>query len=104
MFGRQRGSSHGSESAAIVRRLVITDARVIGFLPGLDRVARVLPALLTDWAATMADFVTGPIGVVADWSTWDGAAGGTALASLALVLWTGVPLLLGARRFQRKDF
>ena len=33
-----------------------------------------------------------------------GSAGGTLLASMALVLWTGVPLLLGARRFQRKDF
>lgn len=33
-----------------------------------------------------------------------GSAGGAMLASLALVMWTGVPLLLGARRFQRKDF
>jgi hypothetical protein len=80
MFGRQRGSSHGSESATIVRRLVRTDARVIGFLPGVDWAAGVLSPLLTEWAATMADFVTGPIGVVADWSTWNGSAGGAEVA------------------------
>ena len=33
-----------------------------------------------------------------------GSTGGVLLASLALVMWTGVPLLLGARRFLRKDF
>ena len=33
-----------------------------------------------EWAATMADFVAGPIGVVADWSTWNGSAGGAAVA------------------------
>ena len=80
MFGRQRDSSQGSESAAIVRRLVRTDARVIGFLPAVDRVAGVLPPLLAEWATTMADFVTGPIGIVPDWSTWTGSAGGTAVA------------------------
>lgn len=77
MFGRQRASSQGAESAAIVRRLVITDAKVIGFLPGIERSAAMLPPLITEWAATMTDFVTGPIGIVADWSTWNGAAGGT---------------------------
>lgn len=81
MFGRQRGPSHGIESAAIVRRLVRTDARVIGFLPVVDRVGRVLSPLLIEWAATMTDFVPGPIGVVADWSTWNGSAGGTAVAN-----------------------
>jgi hypothetical protein len=80
MFGRQRDSSHGVESAVIVRRLVRTDAKVIGFLPALDRVAQVLPPLLAAWATTMADFVSGPIGVVPDWSTWTGSAGGTAVA------------------------
>jgi Cu-processing system permease protein len=33
-----------------------------------------------------------------------GSAGGTVLASLALTLWAGLPMLAGARRFQRKDF
>ena len=80
MFGRHRDSSHGIDSAAIVRRLVRTDARVIGLLPGVDRAAAVLSVLLTEWAATMADFVAGPIGVVADWSTWNGSAGGAAVA------------------------
>jgi hypothetical protein len=79
MFGRQRASSQGAESAAIVRRLVITDAKVIGFLPGVERAVAVLSAFMTEWAATMADFVNGPIGIVADWSTWNGAAGGTAV-------------------------
>jgi hypothetical protein len=80
MFGRQRDSSHGIDSAVIVRRLVRTDARVIGLLPGVERAAAVLSELQTEWAATMADFVPGPIGVVADWSTWDGSVGGAVVA------------------------
>jgi hypothetical protein len=79
MFGRHRSSSPSIESAAIVRRLVRTNARVIGLLPGIDRATAALSVLLTEWAATMADFVAGPIGVVADWSTWNGSAGGAAV-------------------------
>ena len=60
----------------IVRRLVMTDAKVIGFLPAIDRGAGALPELLTEWAAMMINFVPGPVGVVAEWSTWNGAAGG----------------------------
>lgn len=33
-----------------------------------------------------------------------GTALGLAIAALALVLWTALPLLLGARRFRRRDF
>jgi hypothetical protein len=83
MFGRHRDSSHGVDSAVIVRRLVRTDARVIGVLPAVDGAAAVLSVLLPEWAATMAAFVAGPIGVVADWSTWNGSAGGAVVADEA---------------------
>lgn len=59
--------------------------------------ARVLILMRLDVSALMG--YTGAV-----FEKFFGNAGGTALASLALVLWTGVPLLLGARRFQRKDF
>jgi Cu-processing system permease protein len=59
--------------------------------------ARVLILMRLDVSALMG--YTGAV-----FEEFFGSAGGTALASLALVLWTGVPLLLGARRFQRKDF
>ena len=59
--------------------------------------ARVLILMRLDVSALMG--YTGAV-----FEKFFGSAGGTALASLALVLWTGVPLLLGARRFQRKDF
>jgi Cu-processing system permease protein len=59
--------------------------------------ARVLILMRLDVSALMG--YTGAV-----FERFFGSAGGTLLASLALVLWTGVPLLLGARRFQRKDF
>ena len=59
--------------------------------------ARVLILMRLDVSALMG--YTGAV-----FERFFGSAGGTTLASLALVLWTGVPLLLGARRFQRKDF
>ena len=59
--------------------------------------ARVLILLRLDAAALMG--YTGAVFERFFGSTW-----GAVLASLALVTWTGVPLLLGARRFQRKDF
>jgi len=59
--------------------------------------ARVLILMRLDVSALMG--YTGAV-----FEKFFGSAGGVALASLALVLWTGVPLLLGARRFQRKDF
>ena len=59
--------------------------------------ARVLILMRLDVSALMG--YTGAV-----FEKFFGSASGTALASLALVLWTGVPLLLGARRFQRKDF
>ena len=59
--------------------------------------ARVLILLRLDAAALMG--YTGAVFERFFGSTW-----GAVLASLALVMWTGVPLLLGARRFQRKDF
>jgi len=59
--------------------------------------ARVLMLMRLDVSALMG--YTGAV-----FERFFGSAGGTMLASLALVLWTGVPLLLGARRFQRKDF
>lgn len=59
--------------------------------------ARVLILMRLDVAALMG--YTGAV-----FEKFFGSAGGTLLASMALVLWTGVPLLLGARRFQRKDF
>ena len=59
--------------------------------------ARVLLLMRLDVSALMG--YTGAV-----FEKFFGSAGGTLLASLALVLWTGVPLLLGARRFQRKDF
>ena len=59
--------------------------------------ARVLILMRLDVSALMG--YTGAV-----FEKFFGGAGGTVLASLALVLWTGVPLLLGARRFQRKDF
>jgi len=59
--------------------------------------ARVLILMRLDVSALMG--YTGAV-----FEKFFGSAGGTALASLALALWTGVPLLLGARRFQRKDF
>lgn len=59
--------------------------------------ARVLILMRLDVSALMG--YTGAV-----FEKFFGSAGGTALASLALVLWTGAPLLLGARRFQRKDF
>ncbi len=59
--------------------------------------ARLLILLRLDVSALMG--YTGAV-----FERFFGSAGGTVLASLALVLWTGVPLLLGARRFQRKDF
>jgi len=59
--------------------------------------ARVLILMRLDVSALMG--YTGAV-----FEKFFGSAGGTALALLALVLWTGVPLLLGARRFQRKDF
>ena len=59
--------------------------------------ARVLILMRLDVSALMG--YTGAV-----FERFFGSASGTLLASLALVLWTGVPLLLGARRFQRKDF
>jgi Cu-processing system permease protein len=59
--------------------------------------ARVLILLRLDVSALMG--YTGAVFERFFGSTW-----GAGLASLALVVWTGVPLLLGARRFQRKDF
>jgi Cu-processing system permease protein len=59
--------------------------------------ARVLILMRLDVSALMG--YTGAV-----FERFFGSAGGTLLASMALVLWTGVPLLLGARRFQRKDF
>jgi Cu-processing system permease protein len=59
--------------------------------------ARVLILLRLDVSALMG--YTGAVFERFFGSTW-----GVVLASLALVMWTGVPLLLGARRFQRKDF
>jgi Cu-processing system permease protein len=59
--------------------------------------ARVLILMRLDVSALMG--YTGAV-----FEKFFGSAGGTLLASMALVLWTGVPLLLGARRFQRKDF
>jgi Cu-processing system permease protein len=59
--------------------------------------ARVLILMRLDVSALMG--YTGAV-----FEKFFGSAGGVTLASLALVLWTGVPLLLGARRFQRKDF
>jgi Cu-processing system permease protein len=59
--------------------------------------ARVLILMRLDVSALMG--YTGAV-----FEKFFGSAGGTALALLALVVWTGVPLLLGARRFQRKDF
>ena len=59
--------------------------------------ARVLMLLRLDVSALMG--YTGAV-----FERFFGSAGGAVLASLALVMWTGVPLLLGARRFQRKDF
>jgi len=59
--------------------------------------ARILILLRLDVSALMG--YTGAVFERFFGSTW-----GALLASLALVMWTGVPLLLGARRFQRKDF
>jgi Cu-processing system permease protein len=59
--------------------------------------ARVLILLRLDVSALMG--YTGAV-----FERFFGSTGGALLASLALVMWTGVPLLLGARRFQRKDF
>jgi Cu-processing system permease protein len=59
--------------------------------------ARLLILLRLDVSALMG--YTGAV-----FERFFGSTGGALLASLALVLWTGVPLLLGARRFQRKDF
>jgi len=59
--------------------------------------ARVLMLMRLDASALMG--YTGAV-----FEKFFGSASGALLASLALVLWTGVPLLLGARRFQRKDF
>jgi len=59
--------------------------------------ARLLILLRLDVSALMG--YTGAV-----FERFFGSAGGALLASLALVMWTGVPLLLGARRFQRKDF
>ena len=59
--------------------------------------ARVLILLRLDVSALMG--YTGAV-----FERFFGSTGGAVLASLALVMWTGVPLLLGARRFQRKDF
>ena len=59
--------------------------------------ARVLILLRLDVSALMG--YTGAVFERFFGSTW-----GVVCASLALVMWTGVPLLLGARRFQRKDF
>jgi hypothetical protein len=91
MFGRKRepsssspasasGAADSVENAVIVRRLMLTDARVIGFLPAIASAARGLPDLLTHWAATATNFVAGPIGVVPDWTSWAGSAGGTVVA------------------------
>ena len=59
--------------------------------------ARLLILLRLDVSALMG--YTGAV-----FERFFGSLGGALLASLALVMWTGVPLLLGARRFQRKDF
>jgi Cu-processing system permease protein len=59
--------------------------------------ARVLILLRLDVSALMG--YTGAV-----FERFFGSTGGALLASMALVMWTGVPLLLGARRFQRKDF
>ena len=59
--------------------------------------ARLLILLRLDVSALMG--YTGAV-----FERFFGSTGGVLLASLALVMWTGVPLLLGARRFQRKDF
>lgn len=59
--------------------------------------ARLLILLQLDVSALMG--YTGAV-----FERFFGSMGGVLLASLALVMWTGVPLLLGARRFQRKDF
>jgi Cu-processing system permease protein len=59
--------------------------------------ARLLILLRLDVSALMG--YTGAV-----FERFFGSMGGVLLASLALVMWTGVPLLLGARRFQRKDF
>lgn len=59
--------------------------------------ARLLILLQLDVSALMG--YTGAV-----FERFFGSMGGAVLALLALVMWTGVPLLLGARRFQRKDF
>lgn len=59
--------------------------------------ARVLILLRLDVSALMG--YTGAV-----FEQFFGSSWGAVLASLTLVMWTGVPLLLGARRFQRKDF
>jgi Cu-processing system permease protein len=59
--------------------------------------ARVLILLRLDVSALMG--YTGAV-----FERFFGSTSGAVVAALALVTWTGVPLLLGARRFQRKDF
>lgn len=59
--------------------------------------ARVILLLRFDVAALMG--YTGAV-----FEQFFGGAGGAALASLALVAWTALPLLVGIRQFQKKDF
>jgi Cu-processing system permease protein len=59
--------------------------------------ARVLMLLQLDVSALMG--YTGAV-----FQRFFTRAGGTVLATLALLAWAGLPLLLGVRQFRRKDF
>ena len=82
MFFRSRQNSpsvaedDSAESTAVARRLAIADAHVIGFLPATERAAIVLSPFLKEWAARMTNFVTGEIGIIESWGSWNGQAGG----------------------------
>jgi len=69
------GDGPRPECMAIARRLAHSSARVIGFLPAGRRLPDSLP-LITDIAQSLAQFLSGEVGVIPTWSRWTGQAGG----------------------------
>src|SRR6187549_1437893 len=72
-------SASQSEELAIARRLALMQARLIGLLP-VSAPESSPPDLALHLAVALSQFVPGEIGIVGDWTTWDGRAGGAVMA------------------------
>jgi hypothetical protein len=68
-----------SEEYAIARRLALTGIKVVGLLP-TSAPGEAASRLPMELGAALSHFVPGQIGIVGDWRTWDGRAGGAVVA------------------------